>query len=270
MKVYGIFGDERVCQSKSPAMFTSVLNKLGIKGAYVPFNVEPGQLGHAVQSIRVLNMAGANVAAPYKEDVMPSLDILSEGANIIGAVNTIVRTGGELKGYNTNAIGIMDALSSIKCDVQGKSAIVFGTGGMAKAAVFILNWLRTKEVFVTGQDEKKVAETARRFKVKSMPFHRAVGEPIPANIIVNGASLSMSMRSTEMERAIENIDAPECELVFDLNYGPISDVWKQMAEKRGVAFMDGLSPLAFQARRTFALWTKIQVPPEDFIEALER
>jgi len=269
MKVYGIFGDERVSQAKSPAMFNNVLKKLGINGSYVPFTVEPGQLGHAIQSIRVLNMAGANVAVPYKEDVMPCLDILSEGANIIGAVNTIVRNGKELKGYNTNAIGIMDALSSIDCDVEGKSALVFGTGGMAKAAVFILNWLRTREVTVTGRNEKKVASIASRFKIKSMSLERVATGAMPVNIIVNAAPFSMSGKSKEMARVIDAIDAPECELVFDLNYGPASEVWRQMAEQRGIAFMDGLSPLAFQARRTFALWTRIQVPPEDFIEALQ-
>ncbi len=56
---------------------------------------------------------------------------------------------------------------------------------------------------------------------------------------------------------------------FDLNYGPVSEPWKEMAKKRGIPFMDGLSPLAFQARRTLALWTGIQAPPGDFLEALD-
>lgn len=74
-------------------MFSAILNRVGIKGTYVPFMVEPDQLGHAVQSLKVLNIAGANVTVPYKEKVMPHLDAISEGATIIGAVNTIVRNG---------------------------------------------------------------------------------------------------------------------------------------------------------------------------------
>ena len=95
---------------------------MGIKGAYVPFRVAPGDVGQALQSLRILNIAGANVTVPYKETVVPHMDILSEGANIIGAINTIVRNGTELKGYNTNAIGFMDALLGADYEVEGRTA----------------------------------------------------------------------------------------------------------------------------------------------------
>ena len=70
------------------------------------------------RALRVLHIAGANVTAPFKEAILPHLDALSEGARIIGAVNTIVRDNGRLKGYNTNAIGIMDALGSAAFSVE--------------------------------------------------------------------------------------------------------------------------------------------------------
>jgi shikimate dehydrogenase len=84
-----------------------------MQGVYVPFKVEPENLGRALQSLKVLNIAGANVTVPYKEKVLPFLDVLSEGANIIGAINTIVCNDGTLKGYNTNAIGFMDGLPAL-------------------------------------------------------------------------------------------------------------------------------------------------------------
>jgi len=129
MKVFCIISDERAHRLKSPAIFTTVLKDMGIKGSYVPFQVAPDDVGQALQSLRILNIAGANVTVPYKEAVIPHLDILSEGANIIGAINTIVRNGNELKGYNTNAIGFMDALNEVEFDAEGASALVFGTGG---------------------------------------------------------------------------------------------------------------------------------------------
>jgi len=123
----------------------------------VPFKVDKGQIGPAMQSLRVLNIDGANVTVPYKETVIPHLDILSEGANIIGAVNTVVRNGETLKGYNTNAIGFMDTLEEIGFDVAGKTAVVFGTGGIAKAVVFILNWLRAESILVVGRNENSIS-----------------------------------------------------------------------------------------------------------------
>ena len=100
-------------------------------------------------------MAGASITIPYKEAVLPMMDVLSEGANIIGAVNTIVRDGDRLKGYNTNAIGVMDALNEAGFEVDGKAALVFGTGGAARAVVFILNWLRAANIFVAGRNRDK-------------------------------------------------------------------------------------------------------------------
>ncbi len=109
-KIFCIFGDERVFRLKSPDIFSAVMKQVGVKGTYVPFMVEPERIGEAVRSLNVLNIAGANVTVPYKEAVIPHLDDLSEGATIIGSVNTIVRKSGKLKGYNTNAIGFMDSL----------------------------------------------------------------------------------------------------------------------------------------------------------------
>ena len=67
-----------------PAMSTTVMQRQGIKGMYVPFKVQPEEIGKALQSLRILNIAGTNVTVPYKERVIPYLDILSEGANVIG------------------------------------------------------------------------------------------------------------------------------------------------------------------------------------------
>ena len=159
-KVFCIISDQRVFRSRSPAIFTTVLGRTGINGAYVPFMVENGNIGKALDSLRVLNIAGANISAPFKEAVLPYLDVLSEGANIIGAVNTIVSKGGQLKGYNTNAIGIMDALNEVNFDIAGKKALVIGTGGVARAVVFILNWLRAESVVVAGRDNQKTCQLA--------------------------------------------------------------------------------------------------------------
>jgi shikimate dehydrogenase len=151
MKIYCIFSDERVYHLKSPAIFSTVLKRMGIKGNYVPFKVNPQDIGKAIQSLKVLHIAGANVTVPYKEVVVPHMNILSEGANIIGAVNTIVCKEDTLKGYNTNAIGFMDTLFQEGISMEGKSALVVGTGGAAKAVIFILNWLRSEMIYVSGR-----------------------------------------------------------------------------------------------------------------------
>ncbi len=268
MQVYCLLGDERVMHSKSPAIFETILKRLGIKGAYVPFKVAPEDIGQALQSIKILNIAGANVAVPYKEKVIRHMDILSEGANIIGAINTVIRSGDELKGYNTNAIGFMDALNEAGFDAEGKSALVFGTGGAAKAAVFILNWLRTDTVIVTGRSEHKCHDLVNRFEVETIPFNALTGQPLTAHIVVNATSVSSPKEAPEMAALVGGLKIDGCELLVDLNYGRQDNFWQDLAGRLGAPFMDGLSPLAYQARRTLALWTRVQVPPEEILKVI--
>jgi shikimate dehydrogenase len=269
MKVFCILSDERAIQLKSPIMFSRVLKRQGINGTYVPFMVKPEDLGRAIQSIKVLHMAGANITVPYKEAVLPLLDSLSEGANIIGAVNTIIRDGDRLKGYNTNAIGIMDALGQAGFEVDGKTALVFGTGGTARAVVFILNWLRATTIYLTDRNVEKTRPLIEAFGGVPIEMSALPGNPLPVDIVVNATSVSSPDESLEMAELVQHLNIPGCQLIFDLNYGRQKNFWQELALTKAIPFMDGLPALAFQARRTLALWTGMQVPPEEFLKALE-
>lgn len=269
MQVYCILGDERVIRSKSPIIFSAVMRRLGIKAAYVPFKIAPDQIAQALESIKVLNISGANVSIPYKEEVIPHLDVLSEGADIIGAVNTVVRNGDILKGYNTNAIGFMDALNDAMFDVEGKSGLVLGTGGAARAIVFILNWLRTTSIFVAGRNQEKTGQIVDRFGGEAIPLYSLEDRTLTANIVVNATSVSSPDESLEMAALLEKFKVKDCELVLDLNYDRRKNFWQDMARRNGARFIDGLSTLAYQSRRTLALWTRIQAPPEEFLKAID-
>ncbi len=267
-KVFCIFGDERVFNAKSPLLFSSILKKIGFNGTYVPFMVAPNQIGEAVCSMRTLNMAGANVTAPYKESVIAHLDILSEGANIVGAVNTITRNGDTLKGYNTNAVGFMNAMTETGFDAAGKTALVFGTGGAARAVVFILNWLRTETTLIAGRSENKIQRLIDNIGGEPRPLESLYKKTLKAHIIVNATPVSTVEDSAEMAELLNGLDVKGCQLMIDLNYGRRNTIWEKYARSRGIHFIDGLTTLAHQARRSFMLWTKIDVDARDFVTVL--
>ncbi|MBW2369612.1 MAG: hypothetical protein JRH15_17210, partial [Deltaproteobacteria bacterium] len=221
MKVFCIISDERAYRSKSPLVFAEIIRLSGIQGAYVPFKVAPHQLGQAVDSIRVLNIAGVTVTVPYKESIMPYIDTFSEGANMIGAINTIVRHGDQLKGYNTNAIGFMDALKDMDYDVAGKRALVVGNGGIAKAVVFILNWLLADTIHIAGRNPEKTDAIVDRIGGAPIGFDTLADKPIAADLIVNATSVSDVEESPEMAQLVANLKVPDCELLVDMNYGRV-------------------------------------------------
>jgi shikimate dehydrogenase len=267
-KVYCILGDERVFNSKSPEMFTSVFQRVGLRGVYVPFMTGLECVGEALNSIRVLNIAGANITVPYKECVIPFLDVLSEGAKIIGAINTIAWEGAVLKGYNTNAIGFMDTLEEIQYSVPGKRALVFGSGGVAKAVVFILNWLRAESVYIAARNENRSREMAARLGGEAISLEDAVAASPDVDVVINATSVSSEDESPEFAALVKRLDLGSCQLLIDLNYGREKNIWEHKAAAADVMFIDGLRTLAYQARRTFALWTGIQVEPNEFLAAL--
>ena len=267
-KVFCILSDERAFRSKSPAMFNAVLKRTGIDGVYVPFMVEPGHIEDAVKALRALNIAGANITLPYKEAVVPLVDVLSEGANIIGAINTIARDGEILKGYNTNAIGFMDALEEAEFDAAGKTALVFGSGGAARAVVFMLNWLRAETIYVAGRNKEKTESILSRIGGSAVPAASLADQPIRADIVINATSVSADAEGPELASLARQLRVSDCQLMIDLNYGRSQCFWKEIAEKQHIRFMDGLPVLANQARRSFALWTGLDLEPEEFLKAL--
>ena len=268
-KNFFILGDERVLHTKAPEIFSAIMKKAGVKGTYEPFVISPGKLSEAVKEIRTLNIAGANVTTPYKEEIIQHLDELSEGATIIGSINTIVRQGNKLKGYNTNAIGFMDALKDAGLDASSKSALVFGTGGAARAVVFILNWIHANPIFVTGRSQNKVSAIANKIGGEALSLNTLADRPLSVNLVVNATSVSSPDEAPELAELVSRLQLPDCEMLIDLNYGRPHNFWQDMAQSKGIPFMDGLSSLANQAKRTFALWTGIEVKPEVVVTAIQ-
>jgi shikimate dehydrogenase len=268
-KKFFILGDARVLHTKAPEIFSAIMKKSGVKGTYEPFVISPGKLSEAVKEIRLLNIAGANVTTPYKEAIIPYLDDLSEGATIIGSINTIVRKGNKLKGYNTNAIGFMDALKDAGLDVGNKSALVFGTGGAARAVVFILNWVHANPILITGRSQGKINAIVKQIGGEAVTLNSLSGRLLSANLVVNATSVSSPDEAPELAELVGRLQLPNCEMVIDLNYGRSRNLWQDMAQRNGIPFMDGLSSLANQAKRTFALWTGIDVKPEVVVTAIQ-
>lgn len=248
--------------TKAPEIFSAIMNKAGVIGSYEPFVVSPGKLSEAIREIRRLNIAGANVTTPYKETIIPHLDELSEGAAIIGSINTIVRKGNKLKGYNTNAIGFMDAMKEAGLDASGKSALVFGTGGAARAVIFILNWIHANPILVAGRSQNKVTAIVKQIGGEAVSLNTLSDRLLPVNIVINATSVSSPDEAPDMAEMVNLLNLPNCEMVIDLNYGRPRNFWREMARNKGILFIDGFSSLANQARSTFALWTGIEVKQE--------
>ncbi|MEA2108286.1 MAG: hypothetical protein U9P07_02540 [Pseudomonadota bacterium] len=273
VKVFAFLSDERVFTSKAPAVYRALMELVGISGTYTAFMVEPEDLEAAVQGLGVLHIAGANIGIPYQEQIIPHLFALSEGAKIIGAVNTVVRHGRYYKGFNTNALGLIDALGAAGFKTAAcKSALVVGTGGAARAAVFVLNWLGIPSMVVTGRQLKNAQKIVAHIGGGQPGLLASLADqPITANIVINATSVSHADEAPDLATLIKQVDLCDGQMVVDFNYDKQPNIWRELADRQGLMFMDGLSILGHQATHALALfWPGLKISPAMVAAAIEK
>lgn len=252
--LYGVIGFP-ARHSLSPAMHNAAFREAGINAVYLAFEVPPERLEMAIDGVRGLGIGGLNVTMPHKEAVINHLDGLSEEAEEIGSVNTVVNDG-ELVGYNTDGLGARRALETVT-GLRGRNVLVIGAGGAGRAIVYELS--KTSNVVVLNRTPER-AKALERFG--------AVGEALTeenlrrytswADIIINATPVGMNSSETPVPPDLLR----EGLVVMDIVYKPLRTRLLREAEGRGCTTVDGLWMLVYQGVESFRLWTGKSVDPE--------
>ena len=155
-QVLGVIGHP-VEHSFSPAMHNAALEALGMDSVYLAFHVLPEFLREAMTGMRALQVRGLNVTVPHKQGVMEWLDEISPEARAIGAVNTVDNRDGRLKGYNTDAFGVMESLRrQAGMEELPPRVVLLGAGGAARAILYgLLRQEEVEEVLVLNRTVEK-------------------------------------------------------------------------------------------------------------------
>ena len=118
--------------SISPFIHNYAFDKTGVNGVYVAWDVPEEDVKASLDNIKRYDMFGVNISMPYKQTVMPYMDELTESAQLIGAVNTVINRDGKLIGHNTDGIGFFRSLATFAdFDVKDKTMTILGGGGAA-------------------------------------------------------------------------------------------------------------------------------------------
>jgi len=257
-RVVAILGDP-VEHSRSPAMHNAAFEALGLDFVYVALRVRRADLGQAIAGVRALGIAGLNVTVPHKEAIIPFLDRLSPEARAIGAVNTVVRRGRRLEGYNTDAEGFLRAVRDMGFRPRGRHAVVLGAGGSARAVAHalvqsgirrltILNrHLARAAALLEGLDTRGVAIDVGRLALADSP-----DGVFSADLIVNCTSLGLDGKTVP---PFEIKSTRSGCLFYDLVYGPHPTPFVAAARRQGRTAENGERMLLEQARLAFRIWT---------------
>jgi shikimate dehydrogenase len=251
----------------SPTMHNEVFASMKLNCAYAAFRVEKRFLENAVRGMRALGVAGANVTIPHKVDVIEYLDILSEEARIIGAVNTI-KFAHEMAGYNTDGMGALRALRDAGADPKGKRVLILGSGGAARAITVTLALEGgVDSIRILGIDVDEVEKLVRDVEegtecdVSGSRLNRRNiwGELEMADQLINCTPVGMHPNVNETLVTAE-LMRPELE-VMDIVYNPIETRLLKEAKRAGVEkVIAGVDMFVNQGAESLKIWLGIEAP----------
>jgi shikimate dehydrogenase len=231
-------------------MMNAAFEELGLDWRYFKLPVPPERFAETTLALPESGYKGVNVTIPHKLAALELADERSEAAGAIGAANTLTFLDGTVAADNTDAAGLLDSLPD---SPEGRTALVLGAGGAARAAVWALRESGAK-VAVWNRTAERAAELARELAVEHVP------EPRVADLLVNATAVGLEGQG-EAE-LLEALPLAELEFatVVDMPYANEPTALTEWARARGAAVVDGLELLVRQGARSLERWTGRPAP----------
>lgn len=260
----GLIGNP-VEHTMSPVIHNTLSDRLNQNIRYVPFHVNDGLLGEAVKGAWALHLLGLNVTVPYKSDVIPFLCEIDPLAERIGAVNTLVRTEGGYKGYNTDMPGLYRAMCEDGICVENEEVVILGAGGVARAVAMLLLEKKAAHVTIlnrTVERAKKVADEVNGYAghelVEALPLEEYGKLSGKKYLVIQATNVGMSPKVDEAP--IE--DEEFYELVhtgYDLIFNPLETKFMRHVREHGGKAFCGYKMLLYQGIIAYEYWTGLHV-----------
>ena len=260
----GLIGNP-VRHTLSPLIHNSIAEMKGVNLVYVPFEVPKGGVKNAVRGANALGIKGLNVTVPYKSDVIDHLveiDPLAEG---IGAVNTLVRTEGGFKGYNTDMSGLYHAMQDEGIVLDGECVVILGAGGVARPVAYLCATKGADRVYVLNRTYEKAEAVAKEV---NNALDESLGEkiiPMPLDdykelldrekrfFVVQCTSVGLfpdvNSAVIEDEEFYKHVYG-----AIDVVYKPLETKFMKLVKNAGGKVFSGLKMLLYQGIDAFELW----------------
>ena len=264
----GLIGNP-VEHTLSPIIHNTLAERRGHNLVYVPFHVEEGKVDKAVAGADALYLLGLNVTVPYKSEVIASLREIDGLAKKIGAVNTLVKTDGGYKGYNTDMEGLYRAMSGEGIRIEGEKIILLGAGGAARAVAYLCAEKGADKVYLLNRTLSKaqtVAEEVNKSTGKEVisPMRTEDYTALPDGkyLAIQGTSVGLAPHTEDVVIADEAF-YKKIHTGFDLIYSPWETKFMRLTKEHGGQAYNGLKMLLYQGIIAYELWNDVQISEED-------
>lgn len=246
MKQYGLIG-KTLGHSFSARYFAQKFEREGLLSSCHYGLYELSDIGQVEEFVRQTpNLVGFNVTIPYKQQIIPYLDSLSEEAREIGAVNCVkIMADGELKGYNTDVDGVRLTLDKLIGSADVGGALVLGSGGASQAVKYVLKE-RNIPYLIVSRDRAK----------GDITYAELTHEVISDNrLIINTSPVGMYPHIDDAP-ALPYQALSSSHFLFDLVYNPEQTKFMKLGSEAGAHVTSGLDMLYAQAESAWQIWNK--------------
>jgi shikimate dehydrogenase len=245
MRLFGLIG-KTLKHSFSKVYFTQKFSELGLTDCrYENFEI-PTIDGFKALLDSHQELEGLNVTIPYKEAVLPFLDVQSDVVKEVGACNCIKISEGKLYGFNTDVVGFRKSLEKV-LKPHHTQALVLGTGGAAKAVHYAL-----KELGIVG------TAVSRSKTAGGLTYEEITREVLEDHLlIVNTSPVGMYPHTDEAPQLPYLYLTPR-HLLYDLIYNPAKTLFLQKGEERGAFICNGQEMLELQAEESWRIWNSAE------------
>ncbi len=242
-------------------MIEAAFKHHGLHWRYINMEVAPEDLAAAVRGARAMGFRGFNCSLPHKVTVIPHLDGLGESASVMGAVNCVVRRGDKFIGENTDGKGFLKSLATVT-DPKGKTVVLFGAGGAARAIAVELALAGAKRITIVNRSESRGSELARLLREKLSIESELVswrGDHALAagtDIVINATSIGLYDADARLCLDLSTLRSGV--IVADVIGNPPRTRLIRDAEARGCRVLDGLGMLVNQGVVGVQYWTGVE------------
>lgn len=262
-ELVGCFGFP-VAENPTQAMIEPAFRAMDLDWRYLTLEVRPEGLKEAVEGARVFGFQGFNCTIPHKVEVIQYLDGLGESAELMGAVNCVVNREGRLIGENTDGKGFVASLKEID-DPAGKSVVIFGAGGAARAISVEMALSGANRISIVNRSESRGQElvTLLNSGVKERcpdlvsnfePWSSGFNIPIDTDIVINATSIGL-YPDVNAQLDIDSSTLAPNMIVADVIPNPPKTQLVKLATEKGCRVIDGLKMLVGQGVIGIEYWT---------------
>lgn len=254
-----------VSHSLSPLMHNTAAKEYGLSLTYQKLLLEEKDFIKIHRLFNHTSFVGANITIPYKQQLSAYMDRIDDLALSVGAINTISNNSGSLSAYNTDVYGFLAPLLTYSDELEGASAVVFGSGGASKAVIYALDELGIAEVTIVSRSPgslvKAEIDSNMTFNYASYTNWTAYLHD-DCHLIVNTTPLGMSKYLNESPINTHDEAYLRDRICYDLVYGKHKTPFIIQAIENGGLPIDGLEMLIHQGSKSFEIWTNKAFPIE--------